>query len=70
MENKEFIQFIYELAQKNTEHIAVLNDEVGQIAKDIEWLVKFFWVAVTTILGTFITSIWTLYKTHKNGGKR
>jgi len=70
----EFTQLILQMAQENAKHIAILNDETGQLAADIReirtdvsWLMRFFWL----IAATFITSVWTLYKTHKNnkGGK-
>ena len=74
MTDAEFIKMVYDLATQNAEHIRVLNGETGrleiaitQIANDVAWLKSFFWLIAGTTLGGFISSMLTLWKTHKNG---
>jgi len=73
------INDLYLLAQENAKHIAVLNDDftalasnyvelkstVVSVSKDVEWLCKFFWVAVTASIGALVTNIWQLIKMDK-----
>lgn len=70
---------IMRLAAENAKHIATLNDDfsalsksyqdlklqIAIIGKDVEWLLKFFWIAVTASVGAFITNLWQLYKMRK-----
>jgi hypothetical protein len=58
--------------QEIMKHIAILNDETGQLAvhyailnERVDWLCKFFWLLVSGVFATLATNIWQLLKMHK-----
>ena len=57
------------------QHIAILNDEGGEIVyrltcleKDMEWLLKFFWLLMAGIIGNIIAQ-YLAYKSIKKHNK-
>jgi len=58
------------------EHITVLNDEYGELVRevailqtDVEWLKKFFFIIAVATIGTLITALWNVVLHKKNGKK-
>ena len=63
------INLLLQIARENAEHIAILNDETGEIeiqmaalAADMEWVKKFLWVVVAAALGGMVTSIYQMVR--------
>ena len=55
-------------------HIATINDELNGIevklailTERVDWLVRFFWILVSTTISTLLINIWQSYRIHKNG---
>ena len=62
------------IIQQILTHISVLNDEVSSIeitlailTERIDWLVKFFWVVATALVGIGVSQAWQIRRMIKNG---
>ena len=58
------------MARNNSYHIDVINREMGEVIAQIDFLTKFFWIIMTSSIGAFVASLWSvlLYKSKKRNG--
>ena len=69
-------QQILETIQEIMKHIAIINDEYGELSSSVavltervDWLCRFFWLIVGTTVSTLLINVWQSYKIQKNGKK-
>lgn len=70
MNELEMTQLLLQMARDNSQHIEVLNREMGEVIAQINFLTKFFWIIMTASIGAFMASIWSvlLYKSKRRNG--
>jgi len=58
--NKNLLEKIWALMQEQAEHIRILNEEMGMVRTDVQWLKGFFWIIATASIGALVTALFGL----------
>ncbi len=64
MDNAQFVQFVYDIVKEQAKSIKVLNDhsalvdsQIAEIATNVGWLMKSYWVVAAASVGGLISSV-------------
>lgn len=51
----QLLERIWNLIQKNSDHIAVINEELGVVRTDVYWIKRLLFVILPILVGAMVT---------------